>query len=104
MITMNPDTVSVQSDNPTQVDVKPSRGLVIALRTASLAVAYGFWTLSRWLHLAKPVAPPLGIYVLGISALACAFFLFLGTIAPSKTVAKVWKIMGKAVLYILMFT
>ena len=101
---MNQDSFSVQADDRTRVDAKPNWVLVIALRTASLGVAYGLWILSRWLYVAKPVDSPFGICLLVATTLGCAFFLYLGTVAPDKVITTVWEIMGKGLLYILMFT
>jgi hypothetical protein len=77
---------------------------VLILRMASIGVAYGMWSLSQWLATAKPLDTALGVVLLTLSAFLCALFLFLGTIAPSKVVAKVWKIMGKGLMYVMMFT
>lgn len=97
-------TLSDPTGSPTQVEVKPSRVFIMALRTASLGVAYGLWALSRWLYVAEPVAPPLGVYLLAVSGVVCAFFIFLGTVALERTVARVWKAIGKALLYVMLFT
>ena len=74
------------------------------MRTASLGVAYGLWVLGRWLFEAKPVATPLGVVLLALTIVVGVFFLFLGTAAPRKVVATVWRILGKGVFYILLFS
>ncbi len=94
----------MQADALAQPNDQPSWFLVIVLQTASLGVAWGLWVLSRWIYEAKPVADFLGICLLVATALACAFFLLLGTVAPNRVVTTVWKKMGKGILYILMFT
>lgn len=101
---MNRETSFVESDGRTRADAKPNWVFATALRAASLGVAYGLWVLLRWLHAAKPVDSPLGTCLPMATALVCACFLFLGTVASDRVVTTVWRIMGKGVLYILMFT
>ncbi len=94
----------MQTDDRTRMDAKPNWVLVIPLQMASLGVAYGLWILTRWLYVAKSVDSPFGIFLLVATTLGCAFFLYLGTVAPDKVITTVWKIMGKGLLNILMFT
>ena len=103
MTEMNQDTLSVQTDALAQPHDQPSWVLVIVLQAASLGVGWGLWILLRWLYVSKPVDAYLGICLLVATALACAFFIFLGTVAPDRVVTTVWKKMGKGILYILMF-
>ena len=77
---------------------------MLALRAASVATAFVFWMLTRWLFRADPVRVPAKLWLTLLATLASAFFLALGAIASDRAVKGVWRALGKAALFILMFT
>ena len=101
---MNRHTTATRPDDSAQTGGEPHVVAVIGLRGASLALSYGLLLLTQWLWTFDSLATPLGVCLAFVTTILCAFFIFLGVMADGRTVARVWRAMGKAVLYIVMFT
>lgn len=84
-----------------ETDSLPNRTTVFILRGVSLGAAYVFWYLARWLYEADPVSPPLGLCLLVLAATACALFLLLGAVVPDSTLHRIWKAIGKVLVFLL---
>ena len=92
------------ADDPLRTDSKSNWVLVMVLRTLSLAAAYGLLVLSRWIYTNELVDHSISLFsffLMVVAVLGGVIFLYLGTIAPKKTVITVWKAVGAAILFLL---